>query len=408
MPVKLASDLVDKKVAYIFLNASDQDNSVQRKVAAQIKGLVAEGVEIKGFFFTFRERAETYDLPHIHSLKVAKAGGKYLLSVRKRNRMTRELLRWASQNAHLYDVLYLRNYRPSIRWWWFMLKYGKKCITEHQTKELPEIMALTSENPFGWRPGRFLGWLEFAAMPVLAERIWGSLALGATSKVVAVTGEIAEYERNRAFPKKPSAHVVSNGIDVMSFPLRTAPVFDGNRLILFMLVGGSTAVDWHGIDLVMEGIKKYKGSVNIEFWLAGNKDIIKKYEAPFVRLLGFCDKVRTDEIADQVHLGLGSFASDRKGLKEACSLKMREYAARGIPAVYGQEDNDYESICNAGLAMKCQSMVAPDIEAVVAFYQELQNRAEFSGQIRKIAIKEMDNKVKMWALKEVLLSRPQW
>jgi glycosyltransferase involved in cell wall biosynthesis len=395
---------VKKKVAYLFLNASDQDNSVQRKVASQINGLMTEGVDVAGLFFTFRDRAETYGLHNIQSVNVEKVKGNFFLGLRKKVRMTRDLLRWANQNVHRYDVLYLRNYRPGIRWWWFMIKYGKKCITEHQTIELAEIRALSAENPFGRRSGRFLRRLEHTALPAISEKIWGSLALGFTSKIVAVTREIGNYEYRRAFPKKPHVHIVSNGIDVEAFPLRTAPVYDGSKLILLMLVGGSTEVDWHGIDLIVEGIKQYKGPVQIQLWLAGNADILKKHQEHFIRHLDFCNKQKLDSIANEVHLGLGSFALERKGIKEACSLKMREYAARGIFVVCGQEDTDYETLFMSGLAMKCKSMEPPDMELVVAFYEKLQKRTASPQQIREIALREIDNKVKMRSLKDVILS----
>ncbi len=390
-----------KKVAYLFLNASDQDNSVQRKVATQINGLMTEGVDISGVFFTFRDRAETYGLNKIQSVNVDKVKGNFFLGLRKKVRMTRFLLSWANQNAYRYNVLYLRNYRPGIRWWWFMVKYGKKCITEHQTIEVAEIHALATENPFGWRPSRFLSRLEQVVLPIVSEKIWGSLALGFTSKIVAVTREIGNYEYRRAFPKKPCVHIVSNGIDVAAFPLRTAPVFDGSKLILLMLVGGSTKVDWHGIDLIVEGIKQYKGPVQIQLWLAGDPDILEKYQEHFIRHLGFCNKQELDVIANEVHLGLGSFALERKGIKEACSLKMRDYAARGIPVICGQEDTDYEPLFTAGLALKCKTMEPPDMKFVIAFYNELGKKPEFSQQIRQIAFREMDISVKMKQLKQV-------
>jgi hypothetical protein len=58
----------------------------------------------------------------------------------------------------------------------------------------------------------------------------------------------------------------------------------------------------------------------------------------------------------------------------------------------------------SGLAMKCKSMEPPDMELVVAFYEKLQKRTASPQQIREIALREIDNKVKMRSLKDVILS----
>ena len=393
---------VSKKIAYIFLNASDKDNSVQRKIASQISGLNNLGIDISGFFFTYSGMAEIYGITAIHSCPLSIGHSKFMFSIRKKNRMTLNLLKWADEHVGEYDKLYIRNYRPGFYWWLFLLKYGYKSITEHQTMEYLEVKALAKENPFGLKPSKFLSWFEHTLLPMFNEKIFGSLALGATAQIVAVTREIGEYEVRRAFPQKPALAVIANGIDVEAYPLRTPPVFDGKQLKIMMLVGGSTAVDWHGIDLVMQGIEQYQGPIQIQLWLLGDIRVLKPYEAPYIVKPGFADKKMLNELSDTIHVGLGSFALQRKGLIEACSLKMREYAARGIPAVYGQEDSDYEFLVKKGLALKLAPLTPPKLEDIIEFVSNTYKISNLSSQIRDVAFQHMDLKVKITAIKGII------
>ena len=49
-------------------------------------------------------------------------------------------------------------------------------------------------------------------------------------------------------------------------------------------------------------------------------------------------------VFDQCKLGIGSLARHRSGITHLRSLKNREYAARGIPFVYSEIDDDFEGM----------------------------------------------------------------
>jgi hypothetical protein len=108
-----------------------------------------------------------------------------------------------------------------------------------------------------------------------------------------------------------------------------------------------------------------------------------------------------NELCSFCHIGLGSFALQRKALNDASTLKMREYGARGLPVVYGHLDNDYEGLANAGLALKIQPMVAPCMNVVVDFAYKVCNQ-DASLSIREYAKSNMDMFIKMNKLKDAL------
>ena len=388
-------------IAYIYVGAGPGYGSVYDKIIAQINGLNKQRVATQGVFLGFDFSLEQRKQQYVEYVKVEKITGRFFIKTRKRQKLIQALKKWADNNAGKYDKLYIRNYRPGFFWWLFLLKYGHKSITEHQTMEYLEVKALAKENPFGLKPSKLFSWLEHTLLPMINEKIFGSLALGATAQIVAVTREIGEYEVKRAFPPKPALTVIANGIDVEAYPLRTSPIFDGKQLKIMMLVGGSTAIDWHGIDLVMQGIEQYRGPIQIQLWLLGDVSVLKPYEAPYIVKPGFADKKMLNELSDTIHIGLGSFALQRKGLTEACSLKMREYAARGIPSVYGQEDADYEYLIKEGLALKLSPMVPPDMQKIIAFANKVYCDSGTAEKIRSTANAVMDMHLKIKELSEV-------
>ena len=49
-----------------------------------------------------------------------------------------------------------------------------------------------------------------------------------------------------------------------------------------------------------------------------------------------------DEVFAQCHFAIGSLARHRSGITCIKTLKNREYAARGIPFIYSEEDSDFD------------------------------------------------------------------
>ncbi|MBM3921213.1 MAG: glycosyltransferase family 4 protein [Sphingomonadales bacterium] len=381
------------KIAYIYLGAGAAESSVQHKIKAQIKALNDLGCKTTGIFFT-EETNIPVNQEHIHWQGVHVAQKGWFQSLKERNAMTSTLYRWAAENAEEYDKIYVRNYRPTLWWYKFIKKNRDKVIVEHQTKEIDELLALWKANPFGWRPSLLLSWLEHNVIPWLQEKIYGSLANGAVKKIVAVTDEIAAYEKKRAMLGSPQTFVIGNGIQTDEFLLATPPPFDGTELNFLMLIGGTTETDWHGVDLILESIEKYPGNCKITLWLAGN--LSNGWQGnKNVKILGFCSQKKRDDIFNHIHLAVGSFALQRKGLREASTLKVREYAARGVPFIFGHKDHDLESFVKNGCALELRAGLVPDMETILRFFEKMQTLPDVNTQIRNMCRENLDYSIKM-------------
>jgi len=68
---------------------------------------------------------------------------------------------------------------------------------------------------------------------------------------------------------------------------------------------------------------------------------------------------------DECDFGIGSLARHRSRIDKIKTLKNREYAARGIPFVYSETDDDFE---NMPYILKVPADETPlDIEAIIRF-----------------------------------------
>lgn len=387
------------KIAYIYLGAGATESSVQRKIKAQIKALNTLGCDTTGIFFTAATTMPAeQDQIQWQGMRVPQKG--WFQSLRERKTMTKALYVWAAENAATFDKLYVRNFRPTFWWYWFIRKNRLKVIVEHQTKEIDELKALWNANPFGWRPSLFLSWLEHNVIPYFQERTYGSLANGTIKKIVAVTNEIAGYEKNRALFGVPKTYIIGNGINTVEYPLASAPEFNGKELNLLMLIGGTTETDWHGVDLILKSIQQYKGHCKVKLWLAGSLSE-PMHDNPNIKYLGFCNQNQLTEICNNIHLAIGSFALQRKGLTDGSTLKVREYMARGISAVIGHNDADLDDFINAGYILSMDAGKVPSMEAILNFAHHSSNRASLGDEIRRKCFEKLDYSVKASALIQV-------
>ena len=127
--------------------------------------------------------------------------------------------------------------------------------------------------------------------------------------------------------------------------------------------------------------------------------IINEYHLePYVILHGKKHGEELDEIFDKCDFGIGSLGRHRVGITDIKTLKNREYAARGIPFIYSENDSDFD--------IKPYVLKAPaddtaiDIEEIIHFYQNL----NVSPQVIRNSIKNLSWKNQMKIVIDTLFS----
>lgn len=373
-----------KRVLYIFLGDFDTKSGVTNKLKGLLSALDEKNTEWVLFTVSAGVMEPGYTSRNQYSLPLryeADLSGFYA-----------QLDNFIRSNP-AFDIYFFRYPAASRALVKFLKAHPGKLVFEHNTKELPEI----KESGLFWvrkykarlSPSYFKLLMKSLIRPVFNEAIYGRQALKLAKKGVAVTHEIARYEMNRC--KSYSCTVLSNGIDVRKTEGYVRELRNGDVLNLIMLVSYNTG--WHGVDLVVESLNRYKGS-KIRLYLIGHikeELIAEAKKNKNIILTGFLSAKEFEAYIRKAHLGIGSLALFRINMEEASTLKVREYLATGLPVCLGYTDTDIE----ASPGLKTRSLVinakeAIDWDQVYDWTVNLYKEENLNTILREEAFRQLD------------------
>ena len=190
---------------------------------------------------------------------------------------------------------------------------------------------------------------------------------------------------------------ISNGIDFDSIPLHhpNHPLYlERARGEAFHLIGVAEVHPWHAFDRVMTGIGEYYSHQpsaishqrDVYFHIVGGvhpnymkncfEPIIENY--PYIK-----DKIifhgtrfgkELDDIFNQCQFAIGSLGRHRSGITVIKTLKNREYATRGIPFIYSEQDSDFDG---QPYIIKAPADESPiDIQQIIDFMHDFRMAPE--------------------------------
>ena len=226
--------------------------------------------------------------------------------------------KWLRKVAPGYDKILVR-YRTANPWQARVFQDLANIYTVHHA-----IEELESRSSKGIKP----------VVERWMEQLVGPYALRSVDGIVALTPEILSYEAGRA-PSNVFGCVYPNGIcikDIAVVPDRR----EGNLKYLF---AGSLAAPWHGLDVAVEGLLSVDPDAEIH--VAGPRVDIPVGCSEQIVFHGELTRAGLGEVAEICDAGLGTFALGKKGMKQACTLKVREYLAIGLPVVSGAVDSGF-------------------------------------------------------------------
>lgn len=174
---------------------------------------------------------------------------------------------------------------------------------------------------------------------------------------------------------------ISNGIDFSSIRLKEKKSHEGE----LHLIGVAEIHYWHGFDRVVAGLGDYyrmnTSDCKVFFHIVGEfcgererNDIlplIKEHHLEnYVILYGSLFGSNLDDVFDIADIGIGSLGRHRSNITYIRTLKNREYAARGIPFVYSEIDEDFE---DTSFILKVSADDSPvDIKQIIDFNSKIQ------------------------------------
>ncbi|WP_163833058.1 glycosyltransferase [Spartinivicinus ruber] len=228
--------------------------------------------------------------------------------------------RWLMSLVNEYDIFVLRYYVHDPFQYWFVKNSPKPIYFVNHTLEVPEL-ALS---------GGISGFIRSSC-----ERLLGKYTLSNAEGVIGVTNEIIEYEKQRSGK--------NSNINLLAYPngivFNNDEIIDKRSEIPEILFVASYFDSWHGLDLLLDNLKSNKDKFVLH--LVGelsDRDLEISKTDPRVILHGKLSHKEIKELSEKAWVGLSSFALNRKKMKEACTLKVREYLMLGLPVFAGYRD----------------------------------------------------------------------
>ena len=157
---------------------------------------------------------------------------------------------------------------------------------------------------------------------------------------------------------------ISNGVDFDSIPIHEVKSQEsgvGSDKSALHLIGVAEIHPWHAFDRVVAGIGEYYNHLpssiihhpSVFFHIVGgvHPHHMKQYFNPLIEKYHLHDKIifhgtlfgkELDEVFNQCQFAIGSLGRHRSGITVIKTLKNREYATRGIPFIYSEQDSDFD------------------------------------------------------------------
>lgn len=236
--------------------------------------------------------------------------------------LRRNYHQWLRSQVNNYDIFLLRYYVHDPYQWNFVKNFPKPVYFVHHTLEVPELAMPKTIGSF-IRAG-LDAWI-------------GKYTLSHAAGLIGVTEEILEYEKKRTSKEIKKTITYPNGVNYHGFHTKLIDKRTTETPEILFVASGFA--DWHGLDLLVEAVKK--SEQNFVLHVVGSISLsIQNNIASDSRIIpyGILSHSQIVEISKKCWVGLSSFALHRNNMKQACTLKVREYLMMGLPVYCSYQD----------------------------------------------------------------------
>ena len=320
------------KILFLVYHGFSDESGISKKIHYQVKGLRQNGHEVHLCYYDFDPRG--HRCRYVGNKVIADYGTGALAAIRSRTQLDC-IYNYCAVNA--IEMVYARSFMNAspilVRLFHKLNKRGIKCITE--------IPTYPYDSEFKGYPLKY-------KIPLYIDKLFRKALAKKMEAIVTFSNE------ETIFGKRTIC--ISNGIDLDSIPIHNPKKQNDIHLIAVAEIHY-----WHGFDRLVAGMGEYyklnpdarKVFFHVVGWEDGRgttsngyltvEQTAKKYNiGQYVVNHGklFGDKL--DEVFNQCVFAIGSLGRHRSGITNIKTLKNREYAARGIPFIYSETDNDFE------------------------------------------------------------------
>ena len=346
------------KILFLVYHGFSEYSGISKKIHYQVKGLRENGHDVRLCYYGFAENG--HRCRYIDDKVLKDYGSGQIAAIRQR--MDYNCIYDYCVCEHI-EFVYARCFQNANPW---LIGLFKK-LRKKGVRAVTEIPTYPYDNEFSdnsdWNTKVGL-WID--------KKYRNSLSRQMDAIVTFSDAKIIFGQR---------AINISNGVDFESIPLHTRqrPVNDQLHLI-----GVAEVHFWHGFDRMVAGIGEYYkngGHRDVYFHIVGGVHPAYMRDLPqapgFQTLIdkyGIGDKIifhgtlfgqQLDDVFNQCQFAIGSLARHRSGITVIKTLKNREYATRGIPFIYSEQDSDFD---NQPYIIKAPADESPiDIQQILDF-----------------------------------------
>jgi len=321
-------------ILFLIFHGFSETSGITKKIKAQVDGLRQNGHIVYVCTYSMQENGDRCRM--IDNEVLENFGSNAFAPIKKRIKY-RAVYDFCIHNN--IEFVYCRSYHNANPWTISLFSRLRsaniRCVMEIPTYPYDQ---------------EYVGFPLFTRLELLVDKLFRKKLASKLFRIVTFSSDLSIFGQQTIR--------ISNGISFEKIPLRT-PI--KKQLDLVNLIGVAEVHYWHGFDRVISGIGEYYmngGAKNIQFHIIGGvgpsemydsqhapgfKELIDKYNiSDHVVFHGAMYGDELNQYFDMADFAIGSLARHRSGITSIKTLKNREYAARGIPFIYSEYDEDFE------------------------------------------------------------------
>ncbi len=377
------------RILFLVYHGFSEVSGISKKIHYQVKGLRENGHEVHLCYYTFAENG--HRCRYVDNEVIADYGTGVVAGIRQRTEYD-ALFDYCTEKG--IDMVYARCFQNANPW---LIRFFRrlKAAGIHAVTEVPTYPYDQEFAGFEWKARlglkvdqifrrRLYKYMDAMVTFSDAEEIFGQRTIRISNGVDFDSIPLHSPVRSQPSPVRSA------------MPLGSAKNCQLSTINSLHLIGVAEVHSWHAYDRVVAGLGEYyarhsndQSITPVYFHIVGgvHPAEMERSFTPLFRKYDLEDKVifhgqlfgdKLTSVFNQCQFAIGSLGRHRSGITVIKTLKNREYATRGIPFIYSEQDSDFD---HQPYVVKAPADETPiRIEDIIDFVEHFQMKPE---EIRK-------------------------
>ena len=329
------------RILFLVYHGFSEHSGISKKIHYQVKGLRENGYDVRLCYYGFAENG--HRCRYVDGKVLRDYGSGRMAGLKQR--IDYDCIYDYCQREKV-EFLYARCFQNASPW---LIRFFRK-LRKAGIKAVTEIPTYPYDEEF--KDFFFKQRMELKIDQLFRRRLFREME-------AAVTFSDAE----KIFGQRTIR--ISNGVDFDSIPLhQPKPTLQGKKVgekVALHLIGVAEVHPWHAFDRVVAGLGEFYSKktaadsqqLEVFFHIVGgvHPNQMTRYFTPLIEKYQLQDKVifhgtlfgkELDDVFNLCQFAIGSLGRHRSGITVIKTLKNREYATRGIPFIYSEQDSDFD------------------------------------------------------------------